>query len=512
MKQTEGYVLCLDKGSTNIKAVAFDLGGRQQKVSSERCRQWSTPAMGWIEQDMEEIWGASCRAISGIFDERIRPDNILGVGVTGQGSSIFPIDASGNPVRPGILSSDGRGAAIMDRWQESGQFERGCALSHFRFSTGSAITLTRWLKEREPENYEKMAAVLFSKDWIRYRLTGDISTDPTDACGGPWLDLDTFTYSKDFLDVFDMGDLLPKLPPLRASHAIAGQVTGEAARVTGLKAGTPVITGIHDMASFPLGVGRLGEDEMVTALGTFGFSVMHGRRGGRGPESLNYASPVPGELWRAEGDCNTGSCLDHMVAELCRMEREEAEKLGISVFQYIDERLDLERVSSLIFHPFLLGSLSDAKACGGFYGLRSWHGRADMIKAVYEGIVFSNYSNMLRMERFDRVKRLWLVGGGARSDPYGQIFADVTGLPVRVPEGGEVTARGVALGLLTALGVCGSFDAAMDLPVAVRREFVPDPGRHAQYQKKFALYARLEREMKPLWREFYRLSEELSAN
>lgn len=494
------YVLVIDKGTTNLKAVLFDLRGNEKIQVSKACGNPVSLKPGWCEQNMDVMWEMAVAAIKEICTSLEPQDEIRGVGVTGHGSGIFLIDKDGKPVREGILSLDTRASDLVEQWKDErktdGFFERMQA----EVLPCYPVSLLAWMKRFERENYDRIDKILFVKDWIKYKMTGKASTDYTDAGPSCLLDVQSMDYCYDVFDEMGIPEMKKALPKLIPSYKISGRITKEVALKTGLKENTPVFSGIHDMMSCPFGIGNMQNDQVVSVVGTWGmnFAATPQRAG-----TFSFPHVIPGYFLTGQLDGNSGSVQDRMLRLLCA--REEYENAGVSIYKYAQQRAMEAPDSGLIFQPYLFGALYDAAACGGFYGLRDWHTKSDMLKSVYEGIVFGHYANIKTIAGYENFTTLWLVGGGAKSEYMAQLFADITGLHVKTTLTDEVTARGVALSMLVGLGICDNYKEAC-ISVDVKKEYVPRPEKKEFYKKKFKLYEKISNQMTEVWQDMKKLS------
>lgn len=497
------YVIAIDRGSTNVKAVAFDTRGNEVLTSTQASQKPVSLHPGWWEQDMQLIWEDTVQAIRGIFAGGLRPEEIIGVFASGQGNGMMPIDRHGQPARMGILSLDSRASTIYNGWMLDGRYGLVTQTSLLPFPVGSPLALLAWFKQQAPEEFARIDTVLFSKDWIRYKLSGVICTDQTDASGAGLMDPRKNTYAWDVFEQLDLADIRSKLPEIRPSHTVVGGVTKEAAQATGLKEGTPVLCGAHDIAAYPFGIGSLDSQELVSVVGTWGFNLIPIRS--LDGMFMAYYHTVPDYYITGVGDGNSGGSLDIIVNTLCEHERTQADRQQISVYAYIENMISRTKPTGILFHPFIFGSIFSSSASGCFYGIKNWHTKADILRAVYEGIVMGHYANIQLIPGNDRFKSMWLIGGGAKSTFFGQTFADITGLNVKVPRSTEITARGGALNALVGLGVFKNHQEAC-IPPEIRTEYRPDPAMQTFYQKKFAAFQQIFGLNSQIWDTLHQLN------
>src|SRR5829696_6621527 len=240
------YLLGIDSGLTVTKAVVFDEEGRERGIGAVNNVQKS-PHPRWVEQDMDRIWEGCRGAVRQAVDEAgVDAGEITAVGVTGHGDGVYLVDERGNPVRPGILSLDSRAYEILGRWEESSVMDRALEFNGRIPFAALPATLLAWMKEHEPKNLERTRWVLYVKDWLRYKLTGEYATDPTEASSG-FTDVRTQEYSEEAFPLYELEEVRGKLPPVVASTEVVGEVTREAAEATGLATGTLVVSGAHDV-------------------------------------------------------------------------------------------------------------------------------------------------------------------------------------------------------------------------------------------------------------------------
>jgi L-xylulokinase len=193
--------------------------------------------------------------------------------------------------------------------------------------------------------------------------------------------------------------------------------------------------------------------------------------------------------------------VDWFLRQAYRQELAEAERRNVSVWSVIDEDLrDIPADDDPLFHPFLYGSPYEERATAGFYGLRSWHDRAHMLRAVIEGAVFNHHTHALALASAFALDRAAIAGGGSSTPRLAQLFADVLGMPVDIPGGKEIGALGVAIAAGVGVGVYASLEAGAAKACRVAARYAPDPGRHAAYGARYGHYAEIVDAMRPIWR------------
>ncbi|QIP13867.1 carbohydrate kinase [Spirosoma aureum] len=498
------YLLGLDNGNTVCKAVLFDVTGREVQVASCKIAT-HYPQPGWSERNMTELWQATARTIHEVIDRAgIKSEQIAAIGNTGHGNGLYLLDRSGQPLR-GIQSLDCRGAGICAEWAASNLLERVYPYTLQAFWAAQTNTLLVWLKRHEPQTYAQIGAVLLCKDYLNYCLTGQIATDYSDMSATNLLDVCQRQYSRDLLALYDLADIYYALPSLHQSFDVIGNVTPVAARQTGLLVGTPVVAGLLDANASMIGSGVVEEGQACLVAGSWSVNSVLTRIPLVNPDlAMTAIAAVPDHWLCLEASATSVTNLEWFITQFCAEERLEAERRGVTVYTVCDEAvsaLPRNDKSPIVYHPFLHGSNVHANARAGLYGLAGWHTRADILRALYEGVVFSHLSHVEKLRQggaasFDSVR---LTGGGARSPVLCQLFADSLGVRVEVPQSGETGALGAALTAGIGVGVWANYADATRQIVHVSRTYEPNPERLALYQLHYQVYKHLIQTMSEPW-------------
>ncbi len=506
------YLLGIDIGATVAKVVIFDRQGQAiQHAGAKSAAIYPHP--GWTERSMPELWHTTAAAIrTAIAGAGISPAAIAAIGACGHGNGLYLLDRHGAPLRPGILSMDTRAVEVVDAWRAQGLLD---AIWPRILQTPYAAqppALLRWLKLHQPEVYARIGAVLLIKDFINQRLTGALATDPTDISATGLVDLGRRDYAPDLLDAYGISEIADALPPIAASSAVVGQVTHEAARVTGLWAGTPVVGGMFDVSAGALGAGVIAPGQACLTAGTWSVNAVVTSTPIADRRSLFNALYTPSSWLTIDASPASSANLEWFVNQLCAEEHAEAQARGVSVYEVCGERIAALQPArtSIIFHPFLYGSNVQPTARAGFYGLAGWHTRADLLRALYEGVVYGHLSQVENLRAAGaRVESACLIGGGARSPVWSQMFADALEMPIAIPAGSEIGARGAALCAGIGAGIYADYaDAAR--AVAIERQHLPDSAATARYRTAYAEYCRLVEAMREPWERLQRLERQHS--
>ena len=498
----EPVLVGVDAGTTNIKTAAFTLDG-EEVTQATRETPLETPQDGWIEQDMTATWDRTAATIREVVDS-LGDAQIVALGVTGQGDGCWLLDETGDPVRNAILWSDGRAAGYLDEWKDDGTADRIREITGSDLFAGVALPILQWLADNEPGTIAAADTVLFCKDWIKYRCTGERVMDYSDA-SLPFLDIEGLEYSAEVPDLVDVPGLADLFPPLAAGSDVIGTVTDAAADRTGLPAGTPVVSGLIDIAASAIGCGAVEPGDSSSVVGT---------------TSLNqtFLSSPPAEL--------TGHGFTLALSEdlYCRS---MASMAGTPNLDWALSELtpewdfaDAERAAKnvpatakgVLYHPYLSASgerspFNDPDARGQFVGLSPNHSRADVLRAVYEGVALAMRDCYEHIET--DATRIRMSGGGARSDLWCQLFADCIDAEITVPTGEEFGARGVAL--LAGAGVDEIDDLASTVRETTTYERVWEPrDRYVRiYDEWYDLYRETYEQMGAVWHERARTVERL---
>jgi L-xylulokinase len=263
------YLLGIDNGSTVSKAALFDLHGKEIAIASCKA-DTEYPHPGWTERSMEMLWQSTACAIHDVIAKSgIKPDEICGIGNTGHGNGVYLLDKQGKPLRNGIQSMDSRSAGIVAHWNQSNLHSKVFPYTIQSFWPAQPNALLVWLKQNEPQNYERIGSILMVKDYIKYRLTGEISGDYTDMSATSLMDVRNRSYSRELMALYGLSEAYDALPPLKNSSEIAGKVTASAAQETGLAAGTPVVGGLFDVDASAIGAGTINVNQACLVMGSW---------------------------------------------------------------------------------------------------------------------------------------------------------------------------------------------------------------------------------------------------
>ncbi len=505
------YLLGVDNGNTVSKAAIFDLEGHEVQTASRKVES-EYPHPGWTERGMDALWKGTAEAIREVLSASgIAPQEVVGIGNTGHGNGLYLLDRQGNPARAGIQSMDTRAAEIIDDWYARDLRGQVFPYTVQSFWPAQPNALLAWIKQNEPEVYGRIGAVLMCKDYINYCLTGEITTDFSDMSGTSLMDVRNKCYSKELLELYDLAELIHAMPPLVQSFDVVGKVTPEAAEATGLVAGTPVVGGIFDIDGSALGAGVFEAGQVCIIAGTWSINEIVTAEPVVDPDLfMTSIYTVPG-LWLAtEASATSATNLEWFVTQFCGEERAEAEERGVSVYDICSEMVASlpPGGTDVIFHPFLYGSNVQPTARAGFYGIAGWHTKAHVVRALYEGVVYCHLNHIEKLRAAGaQMDVARLTGGGSRSQVWTQMFADAVQLPMEVPEGGELGAKGAAFCAGVGAGVYEDLADAVARGVKLERRQEPNPEATHHYLARYAEYQRLVQAMQEPWNHLSKLGQ-----
>jgi xylulokinase len=479
--------LGIDVGTSGVKAILVSSSGDVVATATTPLTM-ATPRPGWAEQDPDDWWRAACESVRRVLGDR-DANTVAGVGISGQMHSSVFLNAEGGVIRPALLWCDGRTTAeCVEITRLVGGEERLRDLACNPALEGFTLPKVLWLRRHEPEAFARLATVLLAKDYLRYRLTGVLATEPSDASATLMFDTANLRWSADILDAVGLPQSL--VPDVGGSAEVLGQVTSDAARITGLAAGTPVVGGGADNACGAAGVGVLEPGEAVASWGTSGtvLAPMTEPRVDPRLRAHTFCHVVP-RTWYLMGVVLSAGGAFAWYRD--RLAQDIAGSSGAN------ERLNEEAAGvpagadGVTFLPYLQGErtpLRDASARGAFVGLSLAHTRAHLTRAVLEGVCFALRDSVSILDELRLSPgHLLLTGGGARSGFVRRLQADIYGLPVSTVNREEGPAYGAAL--LAAVGT-GAFP---DLPAAARTTLTRSAAEHPDADTRSAYDAAYER-------------------
>ncbi len=507
---TRDVLIGVDAGTSVIKAVAFDLSGREIAAASRR-NSYTTLPNGGVEQDMRRTWADTAEVLVDLGD---RVDNLasraLAMAVTGQGDGCWLIDADGEPVHDGWLWLDARAAAEAREIAASD----GIDLIYRTTATGLNVCQMRthltWMKRHAPKLLERAATAMHCKDWLYFNLTGVRAGDPTESVF-TFGDYRTRAYSEDVLSALGLADLRRLLPPIVDGAAHADPLSEAAARATGLPEGLPVSLGCVDIMCSAMGAG-LHDAAASPGLTVIGSTGMHMRFApDAGAVVLNddrsgYTMPFPGGAY-AQMQTNMAATLniDRMLDLAIEvLAAEGVHRDRINLLDGMDDRVMAARPGATIYHPYISmagerGPFAEPDARASFTGLDQNTGWFDMMRGVYEGLALAARDCYTAMGPIPSEIRL--TGGAARSSALKTILGAVLGRPIRTVAQEEAGAAGAVMMAAVQQGLYPDISAATEAWVTplLQEAEAPDGGLASTYDALFDAYLETRRSMAPVW-------------
>ncbi|MFC3325593.1 FGGY-family carbohydrate kinase [Mesorhizobium cantuariense] len=491
------YILGLDAGNTVIKAILFDLSGRELALAARDGRS-SMPKPGHVERDLDELWRNAVSVIGQCIAEAgIDAGDIVAIGCAGHGNGLYALDRTGAPLI-GIQSLDTRAVGIVAEWAKQNVGDRTYAHCLQRPWAAQTPTLLAWLKRFSPPLFARIGTVFLCKDFVVNRLTGARSSDTSDMSGCGLLQMRDRRYEPDLLAAYGLGDCMDLLPPVLESADIAGHVSEEVAALTGLRAGTPVVAGLFDVVASAVGSGVTRTGAASVIAGTWSINQVITDEPTRDPSIFMLSTFDRQRYLAIESSATSAANLEWIVREFI----EHGGEAGKSPFELCSELVaSVDPNSDIpIYHPFLYGSQQNGHARAGFYGIAGWHSRAHLLRALFEGVAFEHKRHVETLHKagadFDQVV---LSGGGSRSTVWPQIFADVLGVPVTVARSRETGALGAAIAAGTGVGIFADYSAGAAAMTAAARHFVPNEAVADAYARRYRLYGEINQAMTPIW-------------
>lgn len=508
MKQ---YVAAMDIGTSGCKSIIVDEEGQVVASVIEEYPLYS-PKPGWNEQDPEDWWkGAYVSLYKAVDKSRVNPADIKALSFSGQMHGLVAMDKEGNVIRRAFLWNDQRCARqCQDVLKEVGGFENLRSYTNNNLLPGYQGGKLLWLREMEPENYEKMVKAILPKDYLRYKLTGEYYTDVSDASGTGLFDVKKREYSFELLDRLGLARDL--FPPAVESSEITGTITKEAARLCGLLPGTPVVGGGGDSVIQTTGMGLIEEGTLGLTLGTGGIVAM-----GMSQYLENHDDTL-------QFFCNNQEDLYHVMGVMlacggsyqwyrntfCREEMLRAEDLGKDPYDLLNVGAENSRpgAKGLLYLPYLSGErapYTDPNLRGCFIGLTQSHNKGDVTRSVMEGIGYGmkQISEAILKLKPVKLEKIIVSGGGSRSNLWRQILSDIFQLPVYTVSGAkEGGAYGACLVGGVGAGIWKDLKEACKVMKVVTVN-LPNPENKEIYEEMYGIYC----DMVPTLKEqFDRLS------
>ncbi len=500
--------LGIDIGTSGTKTLAMDADGTLLAGDLQEYPCYA-PKPLWSEQEPDDWWNATVRSVRAVMAKaKLKPGDVKAIGLSGQMHGSVFLDAQDRVIRRAILWNDQRTVAECEEiTTAAGGREKLIGMVANPALTGFTAPKILWLRNHEPENFEKLRKVLLPKDEIRHRLTGEYATEVSDASGMLLLDVAKRNWSTELLAALKLDvDLFAKV---YESEDVTGRLTPQAAELLGLTTDCVVVGGAGDCAAGAIGNGIVEEGVLSTSIGTSGVMFVYSDEVKIDPLGRvhTFCHAVRGK-WHLMGvNLSSGGSLQWFRNALCVELCEEAKRRGVEVYDLLTAEAAKTPPGSegLFFLPYLSGERTphaDPFARGCFIGLTLSHNRGHLVRSVMEGVTYSLRDSLEIFRGLDiPVRQIRASGGGSRSPFWRQIQADVFGQRVVTINSEEGPALGVALLAAVGAGAFKNIQEACGAVIKVVRETAPVAESQKTYDIGMTIYQDLYRSLKDDFRK-----------
>lgn len=507
------YILAHDLGTSGNKATLFSEEGKM--VASITVGYSTYYEVGnRAEQDPEDWWqavAATTREMVG----RVGAENIVSVALSGQMMGCLCVDKYGRPLRRHILYCDQRSVEEEVWMRERIDLSRFYAITGHRLNAVYTLTKLMWVRKHEPDVFAATYKVLNAKDYINFKLCGVMATDPSDASGTNAYDLNRWEWSDEILELAQLDKSL--FPEVHRSVDIIGQITDEAAQITGLKVGTAVVCGGGDGSCAGVGVGCVTPGNAYNYLGSSSWVALTVEKPivDMKQRTMNWAHVVPGMLHPSGSMQAAGAAFNWAVSQLCRHEQRLAKEAGGTTFDFVNAAVETSPVGAngLLFLPYMMGERSprwNADAKGALIGLNLAHTHADVMRAVMEGITLNLGYIVNIFRNHVPIEEMTVIGGGAKSPVWRQMMADIYQTDILIPNYlEEATSIGAA--------ILGGIGVGLFRDFSVTERFIhtvgvvhPDERNRKRYQEWMQVFDRAYWALEDLYAEMAKFNNQMN--
>lgn len=501
------YLLAHDLGTSGNKATLFSTEG--QLVASV-VHAYDTHYFNetWVEQDADQWWDAVCITSSQLMKKaNVNPEDVLGISFSGQMMGCLCVDEAGNPLRPSIIWADQRAeaqTAQLDALISQKEFYR--TVGH-RNTPSYGIQKLMWIRDNEPEIFAKTYKVLNAKDYITLKLTGKFYTEPSDANSMACFDLDSLQWSEKILAAANIS--VDKLPEIVPSTFVAGYVTPEAAKATGLSTSTQVVLGGGDGVVANIGCGSIAPGKTYCCMGTSAWITTTTEKPiyDEDMRTVTWAHVVPG-LYAPNGTMQyAGGSYSWLKNTICKSECEQAQANGTSPFVYMNEQIAQSPIGSngVTFLPYLLGERAprwDPNAKGAWLGLKPENTRGDVLRSVLEGVTMNLSICLEILRKHIAIDEILVIGGGAKGEVWRQMMADIYNSRIKAPALlEEAGSMGAAVIAGVGIGLYADF-TAIDQFLELTATHEPNPEAVAAYGPAKEIFDAYYEALKPVFAKY----------
>lgn len=494
-------LLGIDFGSGGCKITAVNEDGLVLgSASVEYPTIYKNP--NWSEQCPDDWYAAMVKALASLKQQEVPLMQTVAISFDGSTHNAVLLDEQMKPVRNTIMWTDQRSVQQCQELKE--KLLDKIFSTAYQYPTPTwTLPQLMWLRCHEPETLKKVKHILFVKDYVRYLVTGRAVTDYIEAQGTLFFDMAKQQWSAELFGLTELP--MTVLPELIKPTDIAGYVLEKAAGELGIPAGIPVVCGTSDSAVEDYGAGAIEPGDCIIKLATAGNVNVMTSKAHPYPATLTYSHIIPG-MWYTVSATNAAALCQRWLRDLCcETEKLTAQDSGKNVFEIMDDLAYNSPVGAngVMFHPYLQGERSpywDPDLRASFTGLAISSTKGDLIRAVLEGVAFSLldcYGVIKEMQI--PVKRVILIGGGAKSALWSEIVCNVFNLPVQIPTPGDAS-FGTALLAGAGTGIFADSSEAVKTCLKVKREIIPNPETVGKYTALFAKYRAIHDVLAPIYK------------
>lgn len=499
------YLIGLDIGTSGAKCIMIDETGKVVASSTQEYPLY-TPRPGWAEQNPEDWWQGIVKGLKAILaSANVNPSDILGLSYSGQMHGLVALDESNAVIRPAILWCDQRTQKQCD-WitEQAGGLEKLLAYTNNRMLTGYTGGKLLWLRDEEPENFARIKTFVCPKDYIRFRMTGELMIDVSDASGTGLFDTRNRVWSDALIEIAGLDRAI--FPVVVESTALAGRVTREAAELTGLPEGLACYAGGGDAVIQAVGSGLVRPGVLGVVIGTSGNVTMGLDRYEDNPNgSLQmFCGNEPGLYTGIGCTLSAGGSYRWYRDTLCEGAINESTQTGENVYSIMEKQAQasVPGANGVVFTPYLSGErcpYPDPNARGSFYGISLSTTRGDITRAVMEGVTYSLRQLVEIYGSFAANEKVYTSGGGAASPLWRQMQADIFDLPVyTMSAANEGGAYGAVLVAGVGAGLWKSLNEAVQV-IKPETECRPIIENQMGYRKSYEIYKKIYPSMKAVY-------------
>ncbi|NLZ46096.1 MAG: xylulokinase [Clostridiales bacterium] len=505
------YIIGVDCGTSGTKTVLFDELGTVIASHTIEYPMYQ-PKNGYAEQDPSDWADAMINTIKAVMAKSgVNKADVKGIGISGQMHGLVMLDKNDEVLRKSIIWCDQRTAKEVDEMNQKLGEKKLIEITANPALTGWTAAKILWVKNNEPEIFEKCRHILLPKDYLRLILTGEYATEVSDASGMQLLDVANRCWSKEVCDT--LGIDMSVLGKVYESCEITGGVTKSMADILGLCEGTIVVGGAGDNAAAAVGTGVVEDGKAFTTIGTSGVVFAHTSEISIDAKGRVHTccAAVPNS-WHVMGVTQgAGLSLKWFRDNFCNAEKETASLMGVDEYYLMDKQAETVQIGAnrLLYLPYLMGERTphlDPDARGVFFGLSAMHSKKDMLRAVLEGVSYSLRDCVEVFKEMNiSVSDMMACGGGGTSPLWRSMLADLYNCPVKTVASKEGPALGVALLASVGAGIYSSVPEACGAVIKTDKTQEPIAENVPEYEKFYNLYTEIYPALKAQFKKLAQL-------